>query len=158
VTSRWCNAVDAVAFVYKYKNDCQKVIDEYSLDVPVENILGLAAKESGYGKGRIASELNNYFSMHAPAPFQTGSEAPHGNPNAKVAKFSSFHQSAQSFSKRFRETIRGKKDPLHFAKALVCNRACYNTGDKATGGNPNFIGDLVGVINAVKERLSCQQK
>ncbi|MDI5829785.1 hypothetical protein MJN51_39885, partial [Salmonella enterica subsp. enterica serovar Kentucky] len=40
--------------------------------VPVENILGLAAAESQYGTGRIAREYNNYFSLQAPASFQSG--------------------------------------------------------------------------------------
>jgi len=78
MASKLCNNTDAVAFVRNFKEDCQRVIDEDKLDIPVENLLGLAAKETGYGgeKSRIARELNNYFSMHSsknsPALFEVG--------------------------------------------------------------------------------------
>lgn len=146
-----CNNVGAVSFVIKYKNDCQIIADQ--LEVPVENILGLAAQESQYGTGRIARELNNYFSMHAPAPFQTGAEAPLGNSRIKVAKFSSFFQSAQSFSTRYGIAVRGKKDPLVFAQALVS--IGFNTGNAANGGRAGFANYLADIIKVVKGRLSC---
>jgi flagellum-specific peptidoglycan hydrolase FlgJ len=149
--SRLCNEVGAMAFIMRYKGDCQTIANQ--LDVPVENILGLAASESLYGQGRIAMEWNNYFSMHAPAPFQIGAESPKKNRKIKVAKFSSFLQSAQSFAARFGHGIRGKKDPRAFAQALVDHR--FNTNDEATGGRENFKIFLVDVIKAVKVRLSC---
>ena len=141
----------AVAFVIKYKNDCQIIADQ--LDVPVENILGLAAQESQYGVGRIAKEFNNYFSMHAPAPFQIGTGVPLGNANIRIAKFSSFLQSAQSFLIRYGNAVRSKKDPLAFAQALV--NIGFNTGNAANGGRAGFVNYLVGIIMAVKGRLSC---
>lgn len=84
MSARLCNNVIAVTFVSKHKAACQPIADQ--LDVPVENILGLAAQESQYGSGRIARELNNYFSLHAPAPLQIGEEAPMSNARIKVAK------------------------------------------------------------------------
>ena len=153
MASNLCNTTHAVAFVHKYKVDCEKVISEYKLDVPVENILGLAASESEYGKGRIAGELNNYFSMRAPAPFQTGQESAQGDPRVIVAKFGSFYQGAQSFSRRFGDAVRGKKDPREFAQALMAKG--YNTGNAKTGGRDGFVNYLIGIINAVKGRLSC---
>jgi hypothetical protein len=146
-----CNNVEAVSFVIKYKNDCKIIADQ--LDVPVENILGLAAQESQYGTGRIAKELNNYFSMHAPAPFQIGAEAPLGNSHIKVAKFSSFSQSAQSFAARYGSAVRGKKDPLVFAQALVS--ISFNTGKAANGGRASFANYLADIIKAVKGSLPC---
>lgn len=146
-----CNNVVAVSFVVKHKNDCQVIANQ--LDIPVENILGLAAQESQYGTGRIARELNNYFSMHAPAPFQTGAEAPRGNKSIKVAKFSSFLQSAQSFSARYGYAVKGKKTPLAFAQALVA--IGFNTGNAASGGRNGFANYLAGIIENVKDRLSC---
>ena len=59
-----CNNTGAVRFVQQYLKECELIAKQ--LDVPVENILGLAAKESFYGQGRIATEYNNYFSMHGP--------------------------------------------------------------------------------------------
>jgi uncharacterized FlgJ-related protein len=57
-----CNAKNAVAFAVTYKLHCQSVAQK--LNVPVENILGLAAEESEWGTGYIALKYNNYFSMH----------------------------------------------------------------------------------------------
>jgi len=45
-----CNNIAAVTFVSKHKAVCQPIADQ--LDLPVENILGLAAQESQYGSGR----------------------------------------------------------------------------------------------------------
>ena len=57
MSARLCNNISAVTFVSKYKAVCQPIADQ--LDLPVENLLGLAAQESQYGTGRIARELNN---------------------------------------------------------------------------------------------------
>lgn len=146
-----CNNVSAVSFVMKYKGDCQPIADQ--LDVPVENTLGLAAQESQYGTGRIARELNNYFSMHAPAPFQVGAEAPLGNSRIKVAKFASFRQCVESFALRYGSAVKGKKDPLAFSQALVA--IGFNTGNAANGGRAGFANYLAGIITMVKGRLSC---
>jgi len=156
MVAKLCNATHAVEFVRKYKEDCQRVIDEDSLGIPVENLLGLAAKESGYGgeNSRIARELNNYFSMHSPAPFEVGRSPAKGDPNVYLAHFASFYQSAKSFSRRFGVAIRGKNDPSAFAQALVCSSGCYNPG-KAPGGNPEFVRLLIDVIRTVKVRLTC---
>ncbi|WP_025127332.1 glucosaminidase domain-containing protein [Pseudomonas sp. PH1b] len=151
MSAKLCNNISAVTFVSKYKAVCQPIADQ--LDLPVENILGLAAQESQYGTGRIARELNNYFSMHAPAPLQSGAESPQGNASIKVAKFDSFQKSAQSFAQRYGASVRSKRDPLEFAQALV--RSGYNTGDAATGGRNGFASYLADIINAVRGRLAC---
>ncbi len=54
-----CNNTEAVRFIQKYKNDCEIIANQ--LEVPVEFILAVAAKESRYGQGRIATEYNNFF-------------------------------------------------------------------------------------------------
>ncbi len=152
--SALCNNSNSVAFIYQYRSACAQVAA--SLDVPMENILGLAAQESQYGTGRIARELNNYFSLHAPAPMQIGAESPKGNTKIKVAKFSSFLQCAQSFAVRYGSAVRGKKDPLDFARALV--RAGFNSGNASNGGRAGFDHYLAGIINAVKARATCPAK
>ncbi len=81
-----CFSRPAVEFVAKYRVDAKVIAD--SLDVPLENILGLAAYESSYGSGRIASQNNNYFSMHAPAPFETGEDNAQRS-QVKIAVFNS---------------------------------------------------------------------
>jgi hypothetical protein len=121
--------------------------------VPVENILGLAAQESQYGSGRIASEYNNYFSMHAPAKFQVRAEPALKDPKIKVAVFKSFLDSGQSFLAKFGENIRGKTVPSEFASALVL--AGFNSGKAATGGRDHFAKYLADIIHMVKLRMDC---
>ena len=57
-------------FVDAHLADAQKVADR--LGLPVENILGLSAVESGWGTSRFATEGNNFFGLHHPAPYATG--------------------------------------------------------------------------------------
>jgi len=147
-----CNVVTAVKFVQKYEHDSAVVAK--LLNVPTENILGLAAHESQYGEGRIANEDFNYFSMHAPAPLQTGEDAAKGNAKVKVAKYTSFLLSAQSFAARYGDVVRGKTDPMEFAQALV--RAHFNTSDPRTGGATNYAKKVADAIGMVKVRLQCK--
>lgn len=147
-----CNVVNAVKFVQQYQHDCSVVAKQ--LNVPTENILGLAAHESQYGQGRIAMEDNNYFSMHAPAPLQVGEDTAKGNAKVKVAKYSSFLQSAQSFAARYGSTVSGKTAPMELAQALV--KAHFNTSDPKTGGAANYAKKVADAIHMVTLRLECK--
>jgi flagellum-specific peptidoglycan hydrolase FlgJ len=124
------------------------------LNVPIENILGLAAHESQYGQGRIAQEDNNYFSMHAPAPMQIGEDVAKGNVHLKVAKFASFAQSGQSFIARYGYAVRGKSDPMAFGQALV--QARFNSGNPKNGGAADYAKKVAAMIQMVKLRLECK--
>jgi hypothetical protein len=146
-----CNYQSAVDFVKRIQADCKTLADR--INVPVENVVGLAAEESEYGTGRIAKMYNNYFSMHAPAVFQTGAEPSMKNPKVKVAKYTSFLQCGESFVVRFGDSVRGIKDPTEFAKALV--RVHFNTADSKTGGRDDFVAYLVQIIGNVKVRMTC---
>ena len=148
----FCNNLSAVEFVYKFQNDASRLAQQ--VNVPTENILGLAAEESQYGAGRIATTINNYFSMHAPAPLQIGEEPAHGNPSVKVAKFNSFYQSGQSFIAIYGSSIRNLSDPAQFGKALV--RVNFNPGDAARGGRTGFVEYLAEIIEVVKLRMGCR--
>ena len=57
-------------FVDAHLADAQKAADK--LGIPVENILGLSALESNWGISRFASQGNNFFGIHYPAPYATG--------------------------------------------------------------------------------------
>ena len=138
-------------FVNRIKSDCQTIAD--SLDVPLENIVGLAAEESEWGRGRIAREYNNYFSMHAPAPLETDEKPARADPKVKVAVFDTFLQSGKSFAQRYGQQVKGQKDPKEFAQALV--RCRFNSGDDKTGGRHDFVGYLTGIISDAKARLEC---
>ncbi len=99
----------------------RKAADE--LGVPVENILGLSALESGWGNGDFTAAHddrpagNNYFSLHYPAPFATGYVKAKGS-NSKVATFASYADSLRSFIAESGSTVRGISDPEAFARAL----------------------------------------
>lgn len=147
-----CSVTNAVVFVKKYQADAEKLAKQ--IDVPAENILGLAAHESEYGKGRFAVEGNNFFSLHAPAPMQIGEIAAKGNLRLKVAKFSSFFQCGQSFLARFGSGLRGKKDPKEFSAALVAIH--FNTGNAKTGGRDGYAKLVEDTIIIVKKRALCK--
>jgi flagellum-specific peptidoglycan hydrolase FlgJ len=147
-----CNIVYAVQFVQLHQSDCALLAR--LVNVPTENILGLAAHESQHGQGRIAVEDNNYFSMHAPAPLQVGEDAAKGSTQVKVAKYSSFLQSGQSFVVRYGAAVTGKTDPMDFAQALV--RAHFNTGNPKTGGAANYAQKVADAIRMVKLRMVCK--
>jgi flagellum-specific peptidoglycan hydrolase FlgJ len=147
-----CNAVDAVAFVNKFRSDAAQIAKQ--LSVPVENILGLAAEESLYGRGRFAADYNNYFSLHAPAPLQTGSVPATRDPKVKVAVFTSFAQSGQSFAIKYGPAVKGIADPKAFGTALV--RAGFNSSTVAGGGRVGFADYLAEIIGEVKFRMECK--
>lgn len=140
-----CNVGDAVNFVAKYYYDSKILADK--LKVPVENILGLAAHESRHGTGRIATDDNNFFSMHAPSLFEVGQDVARGDSKIKVSKFNSFMQCGESFIARFGPAVFGKSDPAAFAQALV--HRGYNSGDSAKGGRSGYAKLLVGAIHMV---------
>ena len=146
-----CNAGSAVMFVVKHRIAAETLA--WQIDVPIENILGLAAHESQYGKGRFATEGNIFFSMHAPAPLQTGTTTALGDPKMKVAAFASFLQSGQSFLARFGSAVRGKKNPGEFSRALVTSH--FNTGDAKTGGRFGYAKLVEDAIGMVKARMQC---
>ncbi|AZI92514.1 hypothetical protein BRQ80_22180 [Salmonella enterica] len=149
-----CNNVGAVRFVQEHMKVCEIIAKE--LDVPVENILGLAAAESQYGTGRIAREYNNYFSLQAPASFQSGRVHPKDSNKTWVAIFSSFSVCARSFAVKYGDAVRGKKDALAFSEALVV--AGFNSGSHITGGTDNYARITAGIIIMVGRRIACPVK
>lgn len=123
------------------------------LNVPVENIIGVAAHESQWGQGRIARECNNYFSMHAPAPLQIKTVPVLRDPKVKVAVYASFFQGGQSFAMRWGNAVRGISDPLKFAQALV--QTGYNSSSSKNGGTDGYAQKLADIINVVRVRAQC---
>lgn len=146
-----CNAVSAVAFVRAHVADSEILAKQIS--VPTENILGLAAHESQWGVGRFAVQGNNYFSMHAPAPMQSGTMHAKGDAKLLVATYESFYRCGQSFIARFGNSVKGKEDPKEFSEALV---SCgYNSGNSKTGGSDGYAKKVESAILMVKRRESC---
>jgi uncharacterized FlgJ-related protein len=142
---KFCNDQDAVGFVKDYQAEAADLAEQ--ADVPVEFILGLAAEETQWGTGDAANDCNNYFSLHAPVPFQTGSRPAKGDPKVLIAKFDTIHDSGRSFLKRYADSIKGARDPKNFGQRL--RDARFNTV------RPDFVEYLAGIINAVKHRMAC---
>jgi hypothetical protein len=70
-----------------------------------------------------------------------------------VATFPDFLSSGLSFAHRFGRYVMGKNDPNDFADALI--KSHFNAGNSKTGGRDGFADFLVGIIAAVKARMSC---
>lgn len=122
------------------------------LGVPVENILGLSALESGWGRAPFAAEGNNYFGIHYPAPFATGYMLTLDG-RTRVATFASYADSLRSFVATAGGIIQGKADPEDFAAAL------QNSGkfgiDPATGGKvPSYVHDTAATIRGLRALVS----
>lgn len=143
-----CNAQYAVNFVKQNQTAATQVAGQ--LGVSPEDILGLSAAETGYGRSAIAQQANNFFSLHgdATAPYATGVRRAGDGP---MSVFPSYLASAQSFAAQYGYLVQGKINPSAFANALVPR---FNSA-KAPLGNPNFVPNLVIVINAVKLRMGC---
>ncbi|MFZ0418774.1 MAG: glucosaminidase domain-containing protein [Candidatus Sulfotelmatobacter sp.] len=140
-----CNVQYAVDFVNGYKDEAAEFAKQ--VDVPMEFILGLAAEETRWGTGDVGNKDNNYFSMHAPAPFQTGSRVAKKNPKVQIAQFKTVHDSGRSFIKKYGDSIRGARDPKEFGQRL--KDAGYNR-ERA-----DFVDYLAGRIGETKRRLAC---
>lgn len=131
-------------FVEAHLADAQKIADQ--LGVPVENILGISAKESTWGTSRFATGGNNYFGIHYPAPFATGFLRAKGDPRIRVATFASYADSARSFATLAGPHVRGITDPREFAAAL--HRHGFGVTDSA------YIHDLAATIRGLRPILS----
>jgi len=144
-------------FVKAHLADAQQAADQ--LDVPVENILGLSALESGWGGHRFAAQGNNYFGIHYPAPFATGSMDAisyvidkNGNRKeviTKVATFASYADSLRSFVKISGSIIRGKSDPTEFAAALQNSRK-FGIDPKTGAKVPTYVHDVSKTIEGLR--------
>lgn len=149
--SKLCNNQDAVKFVKDFQPEAADIAK--TVNVPVEFILGLVAQETQYGLGDAAKNDNNYYSLHAPAPGQSGARPAKGDPKVMIAQFDTPHDSGLSFLKKYGPVVKNAASPKDFAQQLV--KAGFNSGNSDTGGRDGFVDYLVGVINNVKVRMSC---
>jgi flagellum-specific peptidoglycan hydrolase FlgJ len=155
----YCNNAEAVAFVKKYQGDANKIAD--AIRVPVEFVLGLAASESGYGRGPFV-RYNNFFSIHAKGPsnlpkYATGAvvakKTMHDKHPVYMAVFPSFYSSGMSFADKYGKFVSGTPTATVFARRL--REHGFNPGNVRLGGSDTFVRDLSDVIDAVKARMGC---
>ncbi len=119
------------------------------LEVTTEAILGLSALESGWGTGRFAQEANNFFGLHWPASFAIGYLVARDNPAVKVAIFTNYRTSGESFAEDYGKYVRGLTDPADFGKAL---RDSGKFGVTTEG----YAARLAYAIRAVARRMDCE--
>ena len=101
-------------FVYAHLADATAAAGDSGI-TPAQ-ILGVAGIETGWGKSRFASNFNNFFGLHAPARYATGSVKAAGS-SIHVATFNSFYDSARSFVDSH-SYLGGIVDPSRFAETL----------------------------------------
>lgn len=122
------------------------------LHVPVENILGLSALESGWGKGRFAIQGNNFINLYAPAPYQTGS-MPALESTSRLATFASYGDCLKSLAERYGHLIDGISDPAEFAATLQ-NAKLFGI-DPDTGAKvPGFVSGVTQTIRGFRARVA----
>jgi flagellum-specific peptidoglycan hydrolase FlgJ len=122
-------------FVDAHLADAQIGADQ--LSIPVENILGISALESGWGEHPFAAQGNNFFGIHYPAPYATGYMLTKDG-RTKVATFASYADSLKSFIAISGSLIRGRRDPIAFAAALQ-NAGKFGINTKTGGKMPAYV-------------------
>lgn len=133
-------------FVDAHLADTQPAADK--LRVPVENILGLAALESGWGSGDFVPDGNSFFGIHFPAPYANGYMIAHAT-GAKVAGFASYADSLQSFVATSGTIIDGKADPEEFARALQ-DSGKFGIDPRSGAKVPTYVRDLASTIRGLR--------
>lgn len=124
-------------------------------------ILGISALESGWGTGPfVGNGQNAFFNLEVVAtatnpnpgllPFSTGWSIPSRAPNVRVATYSSYLTSAQSFAAVEGSLINGVTNATAFATILQ-QQAKFGIGPN--GPVASFIPDLTSIINKLTKCL-----
>jgi hypothetical protein len=137
-------------FVDAHLADAQKAADR--LGVPVENILGLSAFESGWGESRFAIQGNNYFGIHYPAPFANGYMITEDG-QTKVATFASYADSVNSFIAISGSIVQGESDPETFVAALQNSRK-FGISTTNNTKDPAYVGSVAATIRGLRSIIS----
>lgn len=148
-------------FVDAHLSATEKAAKE--LNVPVANILGVAALESGWGLGSfvldgptVVESTNSYFGMHAPAPFMDGTTQASSGP-ALVASFASYEDSLKAFVAVKGPIIRNISDPLQFATVIQI-KGEFGI-DMITGKfDPTYIPKLTDTIRHLPPTIAYTRK
>jgi hypothetical protein len=141
-------------WILAYRNDAAEIAA--TLKTSVQNILGLAAVESEFGKNRWAREGNNFFALSTtrdkPLPGQIGLMIAMGDPKLGMAKFQDFLACGKAFAQTTGQIILDEADPARFAATLQ-NRGKFGTGPQ--GPIHGYVKELTDVIREMAIRLNC---
>jgi len=129
--------------------DAEKVAKE--LNVPVENILGLSALESSWGRSHVATMANNYLGIHSPAPGATGYIVT--AEGAKVATFASYADCLNSFVRIAGARVRNVSDPSQFASILQ-NARLFGIDPEDGSKVPTFVSQTAATIRGFRARIA----
>lgn len=142
---------EKAAFVRGHLADATKAAQ--TLGIPVENLLGLAALESAWGRSRFAKEGNNLFNIYFPAPLSTQPLPAIKNKKARVAKFGSFSECFDCFAIKYKSIITNKKDPVEFASILQ-DRAKFGIDPDNGAKIKEFVPGVVRTIRGMQRIIS----
>ncbi len=134
-------------FIHAHLDDSRVIAKR--VDVPVQNILGLAGEESSFGRSRFATQGGNFFGLHAPEPGQIGSMPALKNPKVNESIFPSpaFLNSGLAFAETKGPFVQGVNDPDEFATILHAHGFGV--------GNPSYVSSLKNVIGNFNIRIDC---
>jgi hypothetical protein len=138
-------------FVEAHLADAQKAAAE--LHVPVENILGMSALESEWGKGPFAANgRNNYFGTHYPTPRANGFVPSAKPPHPRISTYDSYAASVGEFVDRYKKYVDGVKDPEAFARIL--QRVGKFGVDTETGApRPGYAKSVAATARSLRRML-----
>jgi hypothetical protein len=135
-------------FFAKNYPGASRIADQYGVDVTLP--LGLAANESGWGRGRMARIKNNPFGATPdgvnPVPYDSVSSAWDKWGQQWGRRIKGVGSDADKFLKEL------VKDNRH-AQGADDNRGPYNTQDTQTYGSPDWIPSSRGAVTGVRKRL-----
>jgi hypothetical protein len=141
-------------WILKHREDANEVAA--TLKTTVQNILGLAAVESDFGRNRFVTDGNNFFALTAtkenPLPGQIGLAIAMGDPNVGIAKFQNFLACGRAFAQTKGQLIVNETDPARFASILQ-NRGRFGIGPR--GPLTAYVKELTRVIHELAIRLNC---
>jgi hypothetical protein len=141
-------------WILAHREDCKEIAA--TLKTTAQNILGLAAMESDFGRNRFVTDGNNFFALSTtrqnPLPGQIGLAIAMGDPNTGMAKFPDFLTCARAFAQTKGQLILNVTDPASFASTLQ-NRGKFGVGPRGT--LPAYVKDLTRIIHELAIRLSC---
>ena len=150
-TTTGATEADKEKFTDDHLADAQYWADK--LHIPVENILGLTALESKWGKGPfVANGGNNYLSLYYPALYATG-YAWNESHTVRMAVFASYSDCLRSFADRHGDLVGGISDPEEFAKVLQ-DAKLFGINPDDNSPMPDFVRGVSRTIQGFRARVA----
>ena len=121
----------------------------------VENVLGLGALESGWGRSRFAKDGRNLFNLYSHAPGAVGSLKA-ADSDALVAKFPSYKVGMASFVQLAGHYVKNIHDPLMFCVEAQ-NSNVFGINPKTQKKQPEFVQDCFDTITHIGDAITAER-